>query len=103
MPISFVQSTLGDELEVPTIDGSVKYSLPPGTQSGTVFRLKGKGVARINSSSKGDQYVKVIVEIPKKISDKQAELLKKFAEEDGEIVSGCKKKLGQKIEDFFTK
>ena len=103
MPISFVQATLGDELEVPTIDGSVKYSMPPGTQTGTVFRLKGKGIQRINSSTRGDQYVKVNVQIPKKISDKQADLLKKFAEEDGEIVNGSKKKLGQKIEDFFTK
>lgn len=103
MPISFVQATLGDELEVPTIDGNVKYSMPPGTQTGTVFRLKGKGIQRINSSTRGDQYVKVNVQIPKKISDKQADLLKKFAEEDGEIVNGSKKKLGQKIEDFFTK
>jgi chaperone protein DnaJ len=103
MPISFVQATLGDELEVPTIDGNVKYSMPPGTQTGTVFRLKGKGIQRINSSARGDQYVKVNVQIPKKISDKQADLLKKFAEEDGEIVNGSKKKLGQKIEDFFTK
>ena len=103
IPISFVQATLGDELEVPTIDGSVKYSMPPGTQTGTVFRLKGKGIQRINSSTRGDQYVKVNVQIPKKISDKQADLLKKFAEEDGEIVNGSKKKLGQKIEDFFTK
>lgn len=101
--ISFVQATLGDELEVPTIDGSVKYSMPPGTQTGTVFRLKGKGIQRINSSTRGDQYVKVNVQIPKKISDKQVDLLKKFAEEDGEIVNGSKKKLGQKIEDFFTK
>ena len=67
------------------------------------FRLKGKGIQRINSSTRGDQYVKVNVQIPKKISDKQADLLKKFAEEDGEIVNGSKKKLGQKIEDFFTK
>ena len=103
IPISFVQATLGDELEVPTIDGSVKYSMPPGTQTGTVFRLKGKGIQRINSSTRGDQYVKVNVQIPKKISDKQVDLLKKFAEEDGEIVNGSKKKLGQKIEDFFTK
>ena len=103
MPISFVQATLGDELEVPTIDGSVKYSMPAGTQTGTVFRLKGKGIQRINSSSRGDQYVKVNVQIPKKVSDKQADLLKKFAEENGETVNASKKKLGQKIEDFFTK
>lgn len=103
MPISFVQATLGDELEVPTIDGSVKYSMPAGTQTGTVFRLKGKGIQRINSSSRGDQYVKVNVQIPKKVSDKQVDLLKKFAEENGETVNASKKKLGQKIEDFFTK
>lgn len=103
MPITFVQAALGDEIEVPTIDGNVKYSIPEGTQSGTVFRLRGKGVQRMNSSSRGDQYVKVRVDIPRKLSDKQKEILRSFAEESGEKVSEQKKSFGQKIEDFFTK
>lgn len=103
MPISFVQAALGDDVLVPTIDGNVKYSIPEGTQTGTVFRLKGKGIQRLNSSSRGDQYVKVKVEVPTKLSDKQKNLLKDFAKESGGEVSGNKKKFSQKIEEFFTK
>ncbi len=58
-PISFVQATLGAEVQVPTIDGKVSYTIPEGTQSGTVFRLKGKGVQRVNSTERGDQYVSI--------------------------------------------
>lgn len=103
MPISFVQAALGDDVLVPTIDGNVKYSIPEGTQTGTVFRLKGKGIQRLNSTSRGDQYVKVNVEVPTKLSDKQKDLLKEFAKESGGEVSGNKKKFSQKIEEFFTK
>ena len=63
-------AALGVEITVPTVDGDVKYSVPAGTQSGTLFRLKGKGVPRVNSSGRGDQYVKVIVDIPKTLNDK---------------------------------
>ena len=58
-PISFVQATLGGEVKVPTVDGSVVYNIPEGTQPGTVFRLKGKGAVKLNSNNRGDQYVKV--------------------------------------------
>lgn len=60
-PISFVQATLGGEVKVPTVDGSVVYNIPEGTQPGTVFRLKGKGAVKLNSNNRGDQYVKVQV------------------------------------------
>ncbi|SFE41777.1 molecular chaperone DnaJ [Peptostreptococcus sp. D1] len=103
MPISFVQAALGDDIQVPTVDGDVKYSIPEGTQTGTVFRLKGKGVQKLNSQGRGDQYVKVNVEVPKKLTDKQVSLLKEFAKEAGEAVTGNRKTFGQKIEDFFTK
>lgn len=103
MPITFVQATLGDEIEVPTLDGKVKYSVPEGTQTGTVFRLKEKGIPRIRGNSRGDQYVKVVVEIPKKLNDKQKELLREFAKECGSNVHEKKKTFGQKIEDMFKK
>lgn len=80
IPITFAQAALGDEIVVPTIDGKVKYTVPEGTQTGTVFRLKGKGVKRLNSSSRGDQYVKVYVEIPSKLTKKQKDALKAFEE-----------------------
>lgn len=103
MPISFVQAALGDDVEVPTIDGDVKYSIPEGTQTGTVFRLKGKGIQRMNSATRGDQYVKVKIDVPKKLTEKQKEILRTFASESGESVQENKKTFGQKIEDFFTK
>ena len=83
-PITFTQAVLGAELEIPTIDGTVKYTLPEGTQSGTTFRLKGKGIPSINGRGRGDQYVTVYIETPKNLNKEQKEALKKFAETMGE-------------------
>lgn len=79
-PISFVQATLGAEILVPTIDGKVSYTIPEGTQNGTVFRLKGKGATRLRSTQRGDQYVTINVEIPKGLSESQKDLLRQFDE-----------------------
>ena len=84
MPISFVQATLGAEVEVPTLDGKVKYTIPEGTQTGSVFRLKGKGIPYLNGSSRGDQYITVYIVTPKNLSSEQKELLRKFGEATGE-------------------
>lgn len=83
-PITFTQAVPGAELEIPTIDGKVKYTLPEGTQSGTTFRLKGKGIPSINGRGRGDQYVTVYIETPKNLNKEQKEALKKFAETMGE-------------------
>ncbi|PJI07086.1 MULTISPECIES: molecular chaperone DnaJ [Clostridium] len=88
--ISFPKAALGTEMTVPTIDGGVKYTVPAGTQSGTVFRLKGKGVQKVNGSGRGNQYVKVIVDTPKNMNEKQKEALKMFMEASGETKSGKK-------------
>ena len=80
MPITVTQAILGAEVEVPTLDGKVKYTIPEGTQSGTVFRLRGKGVPYLRGSGRGDQYVTVTVEIPKKLTNEQKELLRQFDE-----------------------
>jgi molecular chaperone DnaJ len=80
LPISFVQAALGDELEVPTLDGKVKYKIPEGTQTGTTFRLKGKGLESLSGRGRGDQYVTVNVAVPSKLTDEQKELLLKFGE-----------------------
>lgn len=77
-PISFVQATLGAEVQVPTVDGKVSYQIPEGTQPGTVFRLRGKGVPKINTNQRGDQYVTIKVEIPKGLNEKQKDLLRTF-------------------------
>ena len=83
-PITFSQATLGAELEIPTIDGKVKYSIPEGTQSGTTFRLKGKGVPGMGGRARGDQYVTVYIETPRNLTKEQKAALKKFSELLGE-------------------
>ncbi|GAB6169635.1 molecular chaperone DnaJ [Clostridium carnis] len=82
--ISMGKAALGTEITVPTVDGDVKYTIPAGTQSGVLFRLKGKGVPRVNSTGRGDQYVKVIVDIPKNLNEKQKDALKAFMDACGE-------------------
>ena len=100
--ISMGKAALGTEITVATVDGDVKYTIPAGTQSGTLFRLKGKGVPRVNSSGRGDQYVKVIVDIPKTLNEKQKDALKAFMEACGESVSeGTSHKKG--LKDLFKK
>ncbi len=100
--ISFGKASLGTELKVPTIDGDVKYKVPAGTQSGTVFRLKGKGVPRVNGHGRGDEYVKIIVDIPKVLNEKQKEALLAFMEASGEKMDDIhKKSFVDKIKDSF--
>ena len=90
--ISFGKAVLGTDIKVPTIDGDVTYKVPAGTQSGTVFRLKGKGVPRVNSAGRGDHYVKVIVDVPKSLNSEQEEALKAFMDACGEAVEGAPEK-----------
>lgn len=98
--ISMGKAALGTEITVATVDGDVKYTIPAGTQSGTLFRLKGKGIPRVNSSGRGDQYVKVIVDIPKNLNEKQKDALKAFMEACGENVGeGIHHKKG--LKDLF--
>jgi len=81
--INFTQAVLGTSIEVPTLDGSIKrVKIPPGTQNNTKVRLKGLGVPGLKGSTKGDQYVKIYINVPRKLTDKQEQLIKKLAEED---------------------
>ncbi|MBI4100593.1 DnaJ domain-containing protein [Candidatus Microgenomates bacterium] len=79
-PISFVQAVLGAVVSIPTIDGPLKLNIKAGTQPGSLVRLRGKGVPHLRSSGRGDQYVRILVEVPQKISREQKELLKEFEE-----------------------
>jgi len=92
MPVSFVQAALGAELEVPTLDGKVKYSIPAGTQTGTVFRLRGKGIQSLRGSGRGDQYITVNVAVPTSLNSTQKDLLIKYAEAGGDVVDNKKKR-----------
>lgn len=78
IPITFTQAVFGAEITVPTIDGKAKYNIPEGTQPATVFRLKGKGIPFVNGRGKGDQYVRVTVEVPTNLSSSQKNSLKDF-------------------------
>lgn len=101
MPISFAQAALGASITVPTVDGKVEYEIPEGTQTGTVFRLRGKGVPSINGRGRGDQYVKVNVEIPKDLNHEQKELLRKFEESTGDSCYAQRKGFFKKMKDLF--
>jgi molecular chaperone DnaJ len=101
VPVSFVAATLSDAIEVPTIDGKAKLHIPPGTQSNTLFKMKGKGVPYLNSSSVGDQYVKVVVHTPEDLNSRQKELLKQFASAMGEKISP-QKGFFDKVKERFS-
>ena len=97
VPITYSQAVLGDSITVPSIDGKVEVTVPVGTQSGTTFRLRGKGIQYLNGRGRGDMYVRCEVEIPKKLSKTQRDALKKFEgtlkEENYEKRKGFFKKL----------
>jgi molecular chaperone DnaJ len=96
VPINFVQAALGGKVSVPTLNGKVRLTIPPGTQTNKIFRLRGRGVPYLHSSSRGDQLVKVVVETPVSLSEEQKELLRKF----DELRQGD----GQpRMKDFFNK
>ena len=84
-PVTFLQATLGAELEIPTIDGKVKWNLPEGTQPGTTFRLRGKGIPNVNGRGRGDQFVTVDVQVPRNLSHEQKEALRAYGRAMGEL------------------
>ncbi len=100
MPITFVQAALGGDLEVPTLDGKVRYSIPEGTQTGTTFRLRNTGIPMVGyANRRGDQYVTVVVETPRNLSKDQKELLKRFGENIGEESNPKRKSFFEKVRD----
>jgi len=100
-PISFSQAALGAEIEVPTLDGPSQLRIDPGTQSGDVFKLRGKGVVEPGGARPGDMLVQVVIEVPKKLSDEQEKLLRKLAELDHESVLPAHKSFFDKLKTFF--
>jgi molecular chaperone DnaJ len=100
MPFSYAQLALGDKVEIPTLRGRVEMNVPAGTQSGKVFRLRGQGLPRMEGRGRGDQLVRVFVEVPTKLSDRQRELLKEF---DGiEREKSGEKSFFEKILNYFA-
>ena len=101
IPITFAQAALGDEIVVPTLDGKVKFTIHEGTQPGDEFKLRGKGIQRLNYSGKGDEYVKIAVEVPKELSKAQKEKLKEFDKATDEKNYKKRKGFSDKIKEFF--
>ena len=101
VPISFVQAALGAEIDVPTLEGKVKMKIPAATQSGKVFRLKGKGIRDHQGYHQGDQHVRITVETPTRLTAKQRELLKEFAALGGEEVNPLAKGFFDKMKELF--
>jgi molecular chaperone DnaJ len=104
MPISFVTAALGGEIEIPTLNGKATFDIPEGTQTGKIFRLRGKGIKGVRSAYPGDLFCHVVLETPVKLSDKQKELLKEFdssMKADGDKHSPKAKGWMDKVKSFF--
>ena len=101
MPISFVTAALGGEIRVPTLEGKASLKIPAGTQGAAVFKLKGKGMPGLNSTSRGDLMVRVLVEVPTKLNGDQRRKLEEFAELCGEENSPLHKTFFEKAKEFF--
>ncbi|BEU86979.1 molecular chaperone DnaJ [Selenomonas sp. TAMA-11512] len=101
VPISFVQATLGDTIEVPTIDGKAELKIPAGLQSGTVLRMRGKGIPHLRGTGRGDQHVRIKVLTPQKLNEKQKKALEDFAAACGENVNPEQKSWKDTVKKFF--
>jgi molecular chaperone DnaJ len=102
IPISFTQAALGAKIEVPTLKGSEDLDVPAGTQHGEVFKLKGKGLPDIRSYRNGDELVQVMIEVPKKLTERQRQLLKEFADMEDVAVMPQRKGFMDKLKQMFT-
>lgn len=96
VPITFAEAALGATIKIPTLEGTMDYNIPEGTQTGTVFTLKQKGVTNVNSKGRGNLYVKVVVETPKNLNEEQKKILRSFAE-------SCQEKNFSKRSSFFSR
>jgi molecular chaperone DnaJ len=102
IPITFGQAALGAELQVPTLEGKIKYRIPEGTQTGTVFRLRNRGISHLRSNTRGDLYVKVNIEVPKRLNEKQRELIRQFEEITQDLqYNDERKSFFEKMKDAF--
>lgn len=102
VPISFAQAALGSRIEVPSLSGKVELTIPPGTQHGQVFRLAGQGLPSLRSRNRGDEIVQVWVEVPRKLSARQEELLREYAKTEDKSVLPESKGFFEKLAEFFS-
>ena len=101
VPISFTQAALGGEIDVPTLEGTMKYDIPSGTQEGTSFRVKGKGIQQLRGTGKGDLYFTVHVEVPKHLGEKQKDLLRQFEDSLSGREYERRKSFGDQVKSYI--
>ena len=101
VPISFAQAALGSEVDVPTLEGPARVKVPAGTQSGQIFRLKGRGITDLNGYGRGDEIVRIVVETPRRLSARQRELLEEFARLSGEEVHPLSRSFLEKVKSML--
>lgn len=102
LPLTFVQAALGAEVEIPTLDGKISHTVQEGTQPGDVFKIKGKGIPHINGRGRGDQIIRVTVEVPQKLNAAQKKLLKEFEEISGDGNYPKRHGFFKKVKDAFS-
>ncbi len=103
VPVTFAEAALGAEIDVPTLEGDYMYTIPEGTQTGTVFTLKNKGIKELNSDRRGNLTFRVIVEVPKNLSSNQKELLRAFADSCGDKNHSQRASFFDKLKQMFNK
>ena len=102
LPVTFAQAVLGDEIEIPTLDGKGGLRVPPGTQPGTVLRVRGKGIPKRVVGGRGDQMIEVVVEIPTQLNEEQRLLVLQLADQLGESVQPQRRSFVEKLRDLFN-
>ena len=101
MPISFAQAALGADVEVPTLTGRIVVKIPPGTQSGQKLRLRGQGLPDVHGGARGDEFVKVEVEVPRKLTPRMEEILRELAKIEEKNVSNERRSWLDKLKDYL--
>ena len=101
IPISYAQAVLGGEADVPTLQGNITMKIPPGTPSGKVFRLRGKGIVDMRTGRNGDQHVRTYVYVPNSTTERQRELLEELSQIEGKPVANESRTFFDKVKDFF--
>ncbi|MCB0323198.1 MAG: molecular chaperone DnaJ, partial [Bdellovibrionales bacterium] len=101
VPITYCQATLGAEVEVPTLSGALTMKIPPGTPSGKVFRLRGKGIVDMHTGRLGDQHVRTYVYVPQSVSERQRELLEELSKIEGKPTANESRSFFEKVKEFF--
>ena len=103
VPIPFTTAALGGQIEVPALRGKAKLKIPPGTQTGTIFRLKGKGIANLRGYGHGDEHIRIVVEIPEKLTREQKSLLEKFDKETSDRQNPKTTEFRKKVDQYYEK